>query len=747
MTILYGTPDNISEKLTALRAGDTLILAEGDYKSLNLYRMNFASAVTIKGGSFSNVNVSGSTNIVLDGLTVNFTPTTESNSNSRAVYVYNSQHITIANSKITGALSVNGVDPTAADYDSTGNVLGMPVGKGIIINYSSNVTAINNDISLFQRAVTFAVSTDISVLNNVLHHLRSDGVEGSVISGLTVSGNYIHDISAWMTKDHPDGIHIWTDKAAMTGVTISDNIITQGNGTWIQSISLDDNSKGLGFPDVYISGNNVTAEGSAGISLENVSGTIANNVLTWSGNGSAYNDDPVFSIASGSHDLTFDGNIGQVRIAAGSNYLTFTDHDGEFTLSKLLTAAELATISMEDLVVTGAQSYTLNSTTFDLEFRGTGDFRGEGNALANNIIGGQGNDFLIGNGGADVLNGGWGDDTYVVDNNQQTIIDSMGIDTVISSISWTLQQGLENLFYTGTADALLIGNNAANRIVGGIGNDTLIGNGGADLLEGGLGDDTYVISNTSQTIIDIGGIDTVKASIAYTLQDGLENLTLTGTTNLAGTGNSLANIIRGTSGYNILDGKGGADIMYGGGNNDTYIVDDTGDQAIEIENGVDMGGVDLVKSSATVFTLADGVENLTFTGVGDFTGTGNGLANVITGGAGNDVLRGLAGNDTLVGGAGNDILDGGTEADRMTGGMGDDIFILRRGEVNGDVITDFAGGGSGPGDTLNLTGWGVGTTFTKGTTTNVWVITDGVDQHVEMISISGAVHHTDVIFG
>jgi Ca2+-binding RTX toxin-like protein len=70
------------------------------------------------------------------------------------------------------------------------------------------------------------------------------------------------------------------------------------------------------------------------------------------------------------------------------------------------------------------------------------------------------------------------------------------------------------------------------------------------------------------------------------------------------------------------------------------------------------------------------VENLTYTGGGNFTGTGNALANVLTGGAGNDVLNGAAGNDVLVGGAGNDVF----------------VFNAAPGAANVDAVNDFASG-------------------------------------------------------
>src|SRR5206468_786613 len=66
-------------------------------------------------------------------------------------------------------------------------------------------------------------------------------------------------------------------------------------------------------------------------------------------------------------------------------------------------------------------------------------------------------------------------------------------------------------------------------------------------------------------------------------------------------------------------------------------------------------GTDEVRTSLNSYTLGANVENLRFTGTGDFTGTGNTLANAITGGAGNDTLDGGGGNDSMTGGAGNDV--------------------------------------------------------------------------------------------
>jgi Ca2+-binding RTX toxin-like protein len=67
-------------------------------------------------------------------------------------------------------------------------------------------------------------------------------------------------------------------------------------------------------------------------------------------------------------------------------------------------------------------------------------------------------------------------------------------------------------------------------------------------------------------------------------------------------------------------------------------------------------GTDTVQTNVASYTLGANIESLTYIGAGNFSGTGNGLANTITGGAANDTLNGGAGNDSLIGGLGNDTF-------------------------------------------------------------------------------------------
>jgi hypothetical protein len=306
---------------------------------------------------------------------------------------------------------------------------------------------------------------------------------------------------------------------------------------------------------------------------------------------------------------------------------------------------------------------------------------GDGNDTLNGgtgidfLSGGDGNDYLNGGTGADLLIGGKGNDTFVVDDIGDIIAEGLnaGIDTVESSITWTLKTNLENLTLTGitaingtgnTLNNTLIGNTGNNTLNGGLGNDTLNGDLGNDTLNGGVGNDSYYVDNTADTITELvgQGVDSIFSTAAtYTLSANVENLTLQGTTAINGTGNTLNNIITGNAADNVLTGGTGADTLIGGAGNDSYYVDNTADTITENANE----GTDSVFTTVT-YTLTTNTENLTLQGTTAINGTGNTLNNIITGNTGNNVLTGGTGADTLIGGAGNDSYYVDNTADSIT---------------------------------------------------------------------------------
>ncbi|WP_211253596.1 calcium-binding protein [Alkanindiges illinoisensis] len=442
---------------------------------------------------------------------------------------------------------------------------------------------------------------------------------------------------------------------------------------------------------------NLTLTGTTAI---NGTGNALNNTLI--GN-SAVN-----TLTGGAGDDILDGGAGNDVLVGGIGNDTYIYGTGD-------TITEAANEGTD--LVQSSVSYTLANNVENLTLTGTSVITGTGNTLNNIIIGNSanntlsgaagddrlegnaGNDTLDGGAGNDTLLGGIGDDTYIVDSSSDKITENAaeGTDSVQSSVTYTLSDNIENLTLTSTGlisgtgnsqNNVLTGNSAVNTLTGGAGDDTLNGGAGNDTLIGGIGNDTYVVDSTSDVINENAneGTDTIQSSVTRTIDNNVENLTLTGTTAINGTGNALNNIIIGNSAVNILsagtgddtlDGGAGNDKLTGGLGNDIYVVDSTSDTVTENANE----GTDTIQSSVTR-TLDANVENLTLTGTGANSATGNTLNNILLGNSAINTLTGLAGDD---------YLDGGAGADKLIGGVGNDTYVI---DNTGDVITENANEGT-----------------------------------------------------
>lgn len=354
-----------------------------------------------------------------------------------------------------------------------------------------------------------------------------------------------------------------------------------------------------------------------------------------------------------------------------------------------------------------------------------------------NIIGSDFDDILTGNNndnifegalGKDTFIGGLGNDTYLINSSDDVISEKPdtirgaagGTDEVIATASYVLPANVENITIDRSADGInATGNNLPNILTGNDQDNRLDGKAGADSMVGGGGnDDVYVVDNAADSVTgnSAGTRETIESSVTLSLAatsiTKVENLTLTGTQAINGTGTSGDNTITGNSVDNVLDGGvGGNDLLIGGAGNDTYIVNDTSDTITELTDG---GTADLVKSSIT-WSLATGLssdylENLTLTGELAINATGNALDNILTGNSNANSISGGNGVDTLFGEAGNDALDGGAGSDSMVGGTGDDTYTVDASNVavsgtgdsrvatvnlaNGDKIKEIADGGA-----------------------------------------------------
>ena len=398
-----------------------------------------------------------------------------------------------------------------------------------------------------------------------------------------------------------------------------------------------------------------------------------------------------------------------------------------------------------------------DALTFFPPFRAGQDFyynAGQGN---DTITAGTGNDFLVGGAGNDTMIGGLGNDSYIVDSLGDTVVEGTdeGDDTVLSSITYTLPDSVENLVLTGTGsidgtgnalDNSITGNNGDNRLDGGDGNDRLVGSGGndtlvdgagSDVMHGGIGDDTYTVDRAGDEVIELTneGNDTVRSSVNYNLSANVENLILRDNGDLSGTGNDLDNRIIGNDGNNRLDGGAGDDVLTGGGGddrligstgadamrggtgNDTYFIDNTGDRAIEQPGE----GFDTIRSSVS-HTMEANIEKLVLDGFADLNANGNEIRNQIYGSAGDNAIYGGDGRDLLYGRDGADtfVFKDMTDSDVAVAGR--------------DIIKDFD---FAEGDRIDL----------SGIDANVGQVGDQDFQFIGMDGFSGQAGELQMKFG
>jgi Ca2+-binding RTX toxin-like protein len=408
--------------------------------------------------------------------------------------------------------------------------------------------------------------------------------------------------------------------------------------------------------------------------------------LTGSADLYAEDDDGYATITGNQGDDTLAGGAGSDTLVAGSGVDTFDTGTGDntFVINNTNDVIDLTTGWGND-TVDSSVTYVLTDPLVALNLTGSADLSATddygyatltGNEASDTLIGGSGSDTLVAGAGVDTLEAGTGNNTFVINNAGDVIEtgDAPGDDTVESSLSYTLGQGLDTLLLTGSGnlegagnadasdlleansgnDTLIAGTGSdtltagsgSDSLAGGSGHDELIGGSGADTLVAGTGTDTlvagsgantFVINNVNDVIQLDGqtGNSTVESSVSYTLGAGLDTLDLTGSGNLDGQGNTDAsNLLEANSGNDTLIAGSGSDMVIGGSGSDT-----------------------------------------------------------LAAGSGSDTLVAGSGSNTLVGGSGDDTLVAGSGSDVLQGGTGNTTYLLDSGFGQADIYDPGLGTG------------------------------------------------------
>ncbi|MBI3561971.1 MAG: putative Ig domain-containing protein [Gammaproteobacteria bacterium] len=430
-------------------------------------------------------------------------------------------------------------------------------------------TPANNDVAALSIRVTATDNYGMTAVNDFALSVVNVNDAPTVVNPLSdatsAEGNvftYVVPSTTFSDVDQGDTLHYsaslsdgstlpsWINFDATT-LTLSGSLVDGNAGVYSIRITATDAANASASDDF-----NLTVADTLATTF---TGSSANDTL----NGTAFMD--VINGLAGSDSLygyagndTLDGGSGPDTMYGGTGDDTYSvNSGGDSVIENLNEGID---------TVKSAVSYTLSDNVENLTLTGNASINAYGNALDNRLMGNSanntltgnaGNDWLDGGTGSDSMRGGSGDDTYVVSSNGDVVIENAndGIDTVRTSISYTLGNNVENLVLTGAGNLSgsgnglsnsILGNSASNTLTGNAGNDTLQGLGGNDVLRGGTGNDTYLFGrgdgndtlvendttpgNTDTAAFSVNPLDLVfnqnGANLTIALHGGTDTLTV-----------------------------------------------------------------------------------------------------------------------------------------------------------------------------------------------------------------------------
>lgn len=602
--------------------------------------------------------------------------------------------------------------------DSANNVIEGGAGNDVMDGGSATDTATYSTASAgvtVSLAITTAQDTIGAGVDTLINFERLTGSAFNDVLTGNSSNNQIEGGAGNDIMDGGAGTDTLSYYASAAGVTVSLSASGQQNtvGAGLDTIISFENITGSAFNDTLIGSNDAnslkggsgddTIDGGAGndvlageSGIDTVSyvsantGVLVDLSLTTSQNTVGGGSDTLtgFENLTGSNYddvLKGDATANTLKGGIGNDIL-----DGGAGDDKLMGEAGLDTARYSS----ASAAVTVNLATTIAQNTG-----GAGTDILSgieNLIGSAFNDTLTGDGNANVLEGGLGDDILTGAAGLDTVSFSGASSGVTVNLATTTAQntgagldtiaGFENILGSGFND-ILTGDDTANVIEGGAGDDNLNGGNGIDTA-------AYVNAAAAVTVnlATVTAQNTIGAGTDILVN--FENLT----------GSAFGDTLTGSTGDNVIDGGAGNDTVQGGAGNDTLLggagVDTLSYAASGSAITLNLATTTVQNTGGAGSDTVSGFENILGSGYGD-TLTGDAGDNTIDGGNGSDIIDGGNGNDTLIGGASTDTLTYATALSAVnvslalttvqnTGGSGNDTisgFERLTGSAYNDVLT------------------------------------------------------------
>lgn len=550
--ISVSTSAELMAAATRARAGDTIALAAGNYDKVVLRDIKFAAPVTITSATPDRpAEINGLKAFGVENVTFRNVVFADKDCSSQYDF------------EIKNAAKVSFDSVVIRGQDGELGYQSNP----FMVRGSRDISITNSEITHLRYGINMLDNSGVTVKGNYFHDMRADGFHGGGLSNILIADNVFTDFHP-APGDHPDAIQFWTSNQTVSAenITITGNVVHRGNGATIQGIFMGDETNVLPYKNVAISNNLIVGGMFNGIHVERADGlAITDNIVA------GYLDQASWIRVADVTTMT--GNVTQLYMVDGKTVATPAG----------------------------------NKVTEGIYDQGSA-FMGRWLAANANWVKTAENSPLLGD---------------VVDE-FQALADLPPPPVPVTRIVGT--DGADRLKAATFGDSLLIG---------GKGNDQLTGGDGNTRMEGGVDDDVYFVRSARDLVVEErgAGTDTVYASVDYTLSDDVETLRML-SPGMTGRGNALDN---------RLVGSAGGDKLYGGDGNDSI-------QGLEGDDKLygDTGKDNLNGGAGNDALYGGGGGDTLVGGEGDDHIWGGADADIIEGGVGNDRMSGGLGADTFL---------------------------------------------------------------------------------------------------